>query len=123
MSRFCRSSSSWPEVICGKQSPTCRLLNGFILLQRRLRLSPLFQVGHPYQIGFNLSSAVLTVVHEISGVVPGDTIDGLLRAMAVEPGQGIDQSLGKGGFETVRKAVKGVIREGWSAGQVLEQVS
>ena len=42
--------------------------------------------------------------------------------MAVEPGQGIDQSLAKGGFETVKNAVKGVIREGWSAGQVLEQV-
>jgi hypothetical protein len=30
--------------------------------------------------------------------------------------------LAKGGFEAVRKAVKGVGREGWSAGQILEQV-
>ena len=65
---------------------------------------------------------MLTEVHEISGVVPSETVDSLLRAMAIEPGQGIDRTLGKGGFETVKKAVKGVIREGWSAGQVLEQV-
>jgi replication factor C subunit 2/4 len=62
-------------------------------------------------------------VHEISGVVPGTTIDDLLKVMGVEPGQGIDQSLAKGGFEAVKRGVKGVIREGWSAGQVLEQVS
>lgn len=62
-------------------------------------------------------------MHEISGVVPGGTIDNLLRTMAVEPEDGVDKNLGKGGFEAVRKAVKGVIREGWSAGQVLEQVS
>jgi replication factor C subunit 2/4 len=31
--------------------------------------------------------------------------------------------LAKGGFEAVRKAVKTVGREGWSAGQILEQVS
>ncbi|KAK1927859.1 activator 1 41 kda subunit [Papiliotrema laurentii] len=61
-------------------------------------------------------------VHEISGVVPGTTIDDLLKVMGVEPGQGIDQSLAKGGFEAVKRGVKGVIREGWSAGQVLEQI-
>jgi replication factor C subunit 2/4 len=42
--------------------------------------------------------------------------------MAVEPNGGVEKDLAKGGFEAVRKAVKGVIREGWSAGQVLEQV-
>jgi len=55
-------------------------------------------------------------------VVPGGTIDVLLRTMAVEPNGGVEKDLAKGGFEAVRKAVKGVIREGWSAGQVLEQV-
>lgn len=61
-------------------------------------------------------------MHEISGVVPAETIDRLLQAMGVDPGQGIDESLGKAGFDGVKLAVKGVIREGWSAGQVLEQV-
>jgi replication factor C subunit 2/4 len=36
---------------------------------------------------------------------------------------GLNPSLAKGGFEAVRKAVKTVGREGWSAGQILEQVS
>jgi replication factor C subunit 2/4 len=35
---------------------------------------------------------------------------------------GLNPSAAKGGFEAVRKAVKGVGREGWSAGQILEQV-
>ena len=43
--------------------------------------------------------------------------------MGVEPGQGIDKGLATGGFDAVKSGVKGVIREGWSAGQVLEQVS
>ncbi len=62
-------------------------------------------------------------VHEISGIVPSETIDGLLRTMGVEPGEGVNLSLAKEGFEGVRKAVKRVGREGWSAGQVLEQVN
>jgi replication factor C subunit 2/4 len=36
---------------------------------------------------------------------------------------GLNPPLAKGGFEAVRKAVKTVGREGWSAGQILEQVS
>ena len=42
--------------------------------------------------------------------------------MGIEPGEGINLSLANQGFEGVRKAVKRVGREGWSAGQVLEQV-
>ena len=41
--------------------------------------------------------------------------------MGVDPQEGVDASLASG-FEGVRKAVKSVSREGWSAGQVLEQV-
>ncbi len=55
-------------------------------------------------------------------MVPDETINGLLRTMGVEPGEGVNLSLSKEGFEGVRKAVKRVGREGWSAGQILEQV-
>ncbi|KAL7424660.1 Subunit of heteropentameric Replication factor C (RF-C) [Cryptotrichosporon argae] len=60
-------------------------------------------------------------IYEISGIVPTDIIDGLLRAMGIAPGEGADKSLDEG-FEGVRRAVKAVGRQGWSAGQVLEQV-
>jgi replication factor C subunit 2/4 len=63
------------------------------------------------------------VVHEISGVVPVEIIDMLLNAVGVDRSEGIVQELHKGGFEVVRTAIKKVGREGWSAGQVLEQVS
>lgn len=63
----------------------------------------------------------LTPVHEISGVVPSSVIDNLLHAMGVEPGSGLNPALSSG-FEGVRKAVRSVGREGWSTGQVLEQV-
>ena len=62
------------------------------------------------------------VVREISGVVPNETIDGLLRTMGVEPGEGVNPALIRGGFEGVRNAVVLIGKEGWSAGQVLEQV-
>ena len=42
--------------------------------------------------------------------------------MGIEPEEGISPLLAKGGFEAVREAVKRIGREGWSAGQVLEQV-
>ncbi|WWC68510.1 uncharacterized protein I206_102439 [Kwoniella pini CBS 10737] len=61
-------------------------------------------------------------IHEISGVVPDDLITYLLSVMGVDKDQGIDLTLGTGGFEGVRTAVKRVGREGWSAGQVLEQI-
>jgi replication factor C subunit 2/4 len=49
-------------------------------------------------------------------------IDSLLNAVGVTREDGISPALIRGGFETVRKAVKKIGREGWSAGQVLEQV-
>lgn len=60
-------------------------------------------------------------VHEISGVVPEDLITDLLAAMGVDRQIGIDRSLARG-FDGVMVAVKRVEREGWSVGQVLEQV-
>ncbi|WVQ78903.1 hypothetical protein IAT38_000994 [Cryptococcus sp. DSM 104549] len=61
-------------------------------------------------------------IHEISGVVPEHIITQLLESMGVDREQGIDLDLALGGFEGVRRAVKRVGREGWSAGQVLEQI-
>ncbi|KAL1411793.1 Subunit of heteropentameric Replication factor C (RF-C) [Vanrija albida] len=61
-------------------------------------------------------------VHEISGVVPDNVIDSLLRAMGVEPGDGINLTLASGGFDGLRAEVRRVGREGWSAGQLLEQI-
>jgi replication factor C subunit 2/4 len=61
------------------------------------------------------------VVHEISGVVPTNVVDGLLRSLGVEPGGGINTALATG-FDGVRAEVRRVGREGWSAGQVLEQL-
>nr|XP_031857673.1 replication factor C subunit 4 [Kwoniella shandongensis]KAA5524745.1 replication factor C subunit 4 [Kwoniella shandongensis] len=60
-------------------------------------------------------------IHEISGVVPDDLITHLLSVMGVDRESGVDLSLSSG-FEGVRTAVKRVGREGWSAGQVLEQI-
>lgn len=61
-------------------------------------------------------------VHEISGVVPDDTVNGLLAVVGIDR-DGVNTTLTKGGFEAVRSAVKSIGREGWSAGQILEQVS
>jgi replication factor C subunit 2/4 len=58
-------------------------------------------------------------VHEISGVVPTEVIDSLLRSVGIEPGEGMAGVSTT--FDDVRKAVRQVGREGWSAGQVLEQ--
>nr|ODN85576.1 replication factor C subunit 2/4 [Cryptococcus depauperatus CBS 7841] len=60
-------------------------------------------------------------IHEISGVVPDDLITHLLNVMGVDRYAGIDTSL-VSGFDGVKKAVKRVEREGWSVGQVLEQL-
>jgi replication factor C subunit 2/4 len=53
--------------------------------------------------------------------VPDKVIDTLLNSMGIAR-DGVSAELLKGGFAAVREAVKRVGREGWSAGQVLEQV-
>jgi hypothetical protein len=67
------------------------------------------------------AQSLIISVHEISGVVPAETITELLSVIGVDDG-GVNPGLAIGGFEAVRAAVKKVGREGWSAGQVLEQV-
>lgn len=56
-------------------------------------------------------------------MVPIEIIDLLLNAVGVGRAEGVVNELHRGGFDVVRAAVKKVGREGWSAGQVLEQVS
>lgn len=63
-----------------------------------------------------------SAVHEISGVVPKTVIEMLLASLGIDPKEGAAPHLAKG-FQGVKDAVKQVGREGWSAGQVLEQVS
>lgn len=55
-------------------------------------------------------------------MVPAETITSILAVVGVDEG-GLNPSLASGGFQAVRKAVKQIGREGWSAGQILEQVS
>jgi replication factor C subunit 2/4 len=54
--------------------------------------------------------------------VPTETISAILAVVGVDEG-GLNPSLASGGFQAVRSAIKQVGREGWSAGQILEQVS
>lgn len=65
---------------------------------------------------------MLMPVHEISGVVPSTTVTDLLRVVGIDEG-GINLDKGSNGFEAIRRTVKEIGRQGWSAGQILEQVS
>ena len=55
-------------------------------------------------------------------MVPTEIITSILAVVGVDEG-GLNPSLASGGFKAVRSAIKQVGREGWSAGQILEQVS
>lgn len=62
-------------------------------------------------------------VFEIAGVVPGKIIDALLGAVGIDVSSGLVNNLkGKDGFQMVRDTVTMINREGYSAGQVLQQV-
>lgn len=84
--------------------------------------SPLYPVSFMPRHDASRRVTADPVVHEISGVVPDDTINSLLAVVGIDD-NGVNSTLTKGGFEAVRSAVKSIGREGWSAGQVLEQVS
>lgn len=63
-------------------------------------------------------------VFEIAGVVPGRIIDALLAAVGIDVSSGLVNDLkGKDGYQMVRDTVTMINREGYSAGQVLQQVS
>jgi len=66
-------------------------------------------------------------VQEIGGVVPDLVMNELGRALGVKDSQDVDVEMSDvkavGGFGQVRKAVEKVVREGYSAVQILSQVS
>ena len=63
------------------------------------------------------------LVYEIAGVVPRTIIDALLGAVGIDVSSGLVNNLkGKDGFQMVRDSVTMINREGYSAGQVLQQV-
>ncbi|KAJ9099909.1 hypothetical protein QFC21_003914 [Naganishia friedmannii] len=62
-------------------------------------------------------------IHEIAGVVPGRIVDDLLRAVGIDVGSGlVDNLKGKDGFKMVSETVTMINRQGYSAGQVLQQL-
>ncbi|KAJ9126458.1 hypothetical protein QFC24_002201 [Naganishia onofrii] len=63
-------------------------------------------------------------IHEIAGVVPGRIVNDLLRAVGIDVSSGlVDNLKGKDGFKMVSETVTMINRQGYSAGQVLQQVS
>lgn len=64
------------------------------------------------------------IVYEIAGVVPQNIVDALMTAVGIDVGSGLVNNLrGKDGFQMVRETVTMINRQGYSAGQVLQQVS
>lgn len=64
-------------------------------------------------------------IQEIAGVVPDKIVNGLARTLGVEIESGdmdLDED-SKSNFSTIQKKVKAIIREGYSATQILSQVS
>lgn len=68
-------------------------------------------------------------IQEIAGIVPDNIINGFARVLGVElpddDNMDVDDSKGKKlrGFDAVREKVKELMREGYSASQILSQVS
>jgi hypothetical protein len=57
-------------------------------------------------------------------VVPGRIVNDLLRAVGIDVSSGlVDNLKGKDGFKMVSETVTMINRQGYSAGQVLQQVS
>lgn len=66
-------------------------------------------------------------IHEIAGVVPDKVINDFARALGIdvedddEDEMEVDGKPGKTNFTTIQKKVKSIVREGYSAAQVLSQ--
>ncbi|KAK0483472.1 P-loop containing nucleoside triphosphate hydrolase protein [Armillaria novae-zelandiae] len=61
-------------------------------------------------------------VQEIAGVVPDDIINNFASVLGIDMDQAMTGTAPKPGFTGIRSAVKGIIREGYSASQVLSQL-
>jgi replication factor C subunit 2/4 len=67
---------------------------------------------------------VSLAVYEIAGVVPQSIVDALMTSVGIDVRSGLINSLrGQDGFQMVRETVTMINRQGYSAGQVLQQVS
>lgn len=129
------SSSTWLEEICGKQSRLCKPDNDYTELKTLLHPSAKIQVCFSRSLNsyffFKIFAVVFSPVHEIAGVVPTSVIHSLMKAMFVDPTsggidtEGIAANTRQPGnaYKRVNEAVKHVGRQGYSAGQVLIQVS
>jgi replication factor C subunit 2/4 len=79
------------------------------------------------QSDINGSPISATDVHEIAGVVPDHVINGFASTLGIEVStydMDIDDSSWKHakGFDAIRRKVRGLMREGYSAAQLLMQV-
>lgn len=62
-------------------------------------------------------------IQEIAGVVPDDVITEFVQALGIEMDTGMQvDGVGKPVFDRIRNKVKSIIREGYSATQILSQV-
>ncbi|KAG7452659.1 P-loop containing nucleoside triphosphate hydrolase protein [Guyanagaster necrorhizus] len=61
-------------------------------------------------------------VQEIAGVVPDDIINDFASVLGIDTDQAMSDTTPKPGFKGIRSAVKEIIREGYSASQVLSQL-
>ncbi|KAK0228391.1 P-loop containing nucleoside triphosphate hydrolase protein [Armillaria fumosa] len=61
-------------------------------------------------------------VQEIAGVVPDDIINNFASVLGIDMDQAMTGTPSKPGFTGIRSAVKEIIREGYSASQVLSQL-
>ncbi|KAK0450712.1 P-loop containing nucleoside triphosphate hydrolase protein [Armillaria borealis] len=61
-------------------------------------------------------------VQEIAGVVPDDIINNFATVLGIDMDQAMSGTAPKPGFKGIRSAVKEIIREGYSASQVLSQL-
>jgi replication factor C subunit 2/4 len=73
------------------------------------------------------SAITATDVQEIAGVVPDHVINGFASTLGIEisaSDMDVDDSDKKvaKGFDSIRKKVRGLMREGYSAAQLLSQV-
>lgn len=66
-------------------------------------------------------------IQEIAGVVPNAVINDFARVLGIEIDDGMDMDDGsrqkQGGFDPIRRKVTSLMREGFSASQIISQVS
>ena len=67
------------------------------------------------EMGSSSTPVTVKIIEDIAGIIPDPTIDALVKAMRPRGGSAT--------YEPVSKVVEDMVADGWSAGQVLAQVS